>query len=128
MASSNNLKDHGVFIVTVGLGSSTSFDELRQIASSRSAIFILKDYKTISTYVDNVAESLCNGKYCHVFKRFHSNSLVIKPFVLRVRILYIFLFHFFVGYSGKKATSVREYPSFFYDEHMMLISLLLTNC
>ena len=55
------LKDSGTHIISVGLGKETSFDELRKIANSREAVFVLEEYNEISSYVDTLARGICEG-------------------------------------------------------------------
>ena len=55
------LKEEGTYIIAVGLGNETSFDELSKIANSRGSVYVLKDYAEIGTYVDTLARGICDG-------------------------------------------------------------------
>lgn len=63
-----SLKNEGVYIIAVGLGKDTSFDELSKIANSRESVYVLKDYTQIGSYVDTLARGICEGKILFVNK------------------------------------------------------------
>ena len=72
------LKDEGTYIIAVGLGKETSFDELSKIANSRGSVYVLKDYAEIGTYVDTLARGICDGKeYFDIYSNF-LNSIIIS--------------------------------------------------
>lgn len=60
--SANVLKEEGTYIISVGLGNDTSFDELKKISNSREAVYVLKDYAEIATYVETLARGICEGR------------------------------------------------------------------
>jgi len=60
--AANAVKDDGTFIISVGLGTETSLDELRKVASSREAVYVLEDIDKISSYVDTLAKGICEGE------------------------------------------------------------------
>lgn len=53
---------HSATIVAIGVGSSINLDELKQIASQESFVFTTDDFAKLSTILDVVVASACQGK------------------------------------------------------------------
>ena len=60
--SAQKLKDLGTYIISIGLGTETSFSQLRKIANSREAVYVLKNVDAVASYIDTIAQGICEGK------------------------------------------------------------------
>ena len=59
------LRDLGVIILSIGVGSSVSESELKEIASDPKENYVLRlsSFNQLANFVDRVSSMLCDGKF-----------------------------------------------------------------
>ena len=57
------LKDHNIHIIAVGIGASTSHEELLKIATDSQSVFDIQEYSQVLSQINSLAERMCVGTY-----------------------------------------------------------------